>query len=136
MLEWLVAPIAATVFTVLIAGAYLAIGALARKKPSLINVPYKSEFIALLPEARERVIAPVRSYLWAFPLCFDWLAAWLAIGIYRVATGAAERLEVWPIFAAAGLEFALAVHSLLVTRRLILQEIGLEPRAGEFPPGA
>lgn len=68
--HWLLLPCIATAMTALFVGIGFGLQKLARDAPDWINLPRKARFVALPPEARVRVTAPLRRLVWMLPLAF------------------------------------------------------------------
>jgi hypothetical protein len=89
---------------------------LARRRPGLINLPRKAAFLALGPEERVRAVAPVAGYLGVLSLLVGLLILLLMVDTHAVATGRAETIAVWPVWAMLAAALAGLVPLVLAVR--------------------
>jgi len=94
----------------------------ARRSPGLINLPRKPTFLRLPPDARERVVAPMRALTALLPLLFVGLFWWIAESMAGFAgPGGSARLRLpWAAPAVVlGLVFVLVGVAWVRTSRAI-----------------
>lgn len=126
--NWLGMPILGSVMSLMMGGAALSVGWLARHVPEIVNVPDKPLWLSLAPEARIRSLAPVRALL-----------AWVGVGLNflfgamlgctaAVARGSMSTMPWWPIVGFVAVTLALVVLATIRTRQRIRMEVAIAAR--------
>ena len=126
--NWLGMPILSSIMSLMMGGASLATGALARHVPGIVNVPDKALWLALPAEARVRSLASVRALL-----------AWVGVGLNclfggmlactsAVAKGTMATMPWWPVVGFVAVTLGFVVLSTLRTRQRIRIEVAVAGR--------
>ena len=83
ILSWFALPLIATALVAM----FNAIGSLAANKPQLWNIPKKTEFLTLSPEARRPITQMMENFMTLTAICLLLLFISLQISMYQVAAG-------------------------------------------------
>ena len=126
--NWLGLPIISSVMSVMIGGAAMSVGALARHMPGIVNVPDKPLWLSLPADGRVRSLAPVRSLLMWVGVGLNCLFGAMLACTAAVAKGAMVTMPWWPIVGFVALTLAFVVLSTLRTRQRIRMEFAIEAR--------
>lgn len=99
-------------------GRYLAV-----KRPEIVNLPRKREWLKLPVEARLRVMAPVKTLLYGIALFTNLLMLSIVIDTYAVAIGQATSLPTTRLYLAVGGILILIALSWVQIRRKVGDEL-------------
>ncbi len=115
ILGWFGLPALSLAMAAFLLGIGWCIGWMTRTSPMLINVPRKQLFLALSPQGRLVIVAPVRVFLTWVTALVTLLFLWIVEGSARVAVGLDATLSSWPVFVMIGLILGTLPFFLLVT---------------------
>jgi uncharacterized membrane protein len=124
--NWLILPGIAALLLLILGGLSLALGSLAVRTPSWVNLPQRELFRRLSPEGRRRAIEPLRTLLLGIAGLYTAFSIWVLDGITRVALGEVDQIGSLP-------PIALVVGTVLIallghngTRRAVEAEASRE----------
>lgn len=116
---WFALPIVSLVLLALLAGVTLLIDRLARRSPTLVNMPNKELFLRLSEQGRSDAVRPARTLLLSIDAIVMLVFAFIIEGTGRVAVGQMATLPSWPILVLLGVIFTCVIGFMLATTRSI-----------------
>lgn len=120
--SWFPLPILSTGMTAFMLGIGAAVLSLSVRRPDMVNIPSKEKFLALGPEARTRVLEPLRAMLFGMPLVVNLIFCYVLLGIYAVATETMRVLPLWPVALLIASQLIFTIGSIYAIQRAIRQE--------------
>ena len=123
--NWLGMPIMGSVMSVMMGGAALAVGALARHMPEIVNVPDKALWLTLPADARARSLVAVRALLMWVAIGLNCLFGAMLATTAAVAKGTMATMPWWPIVGFVAVTLAFVVLSTVRTRQRIRMEFAI-----------
>jgi uncharacterized membrane protein len=126
--NWLGMPIISSVMSVMMGGAALCVGLLARHMPGIVNVPDKALWMSLPAEARVRSLSSLRALLEWVGVGLNCLFGGMLACTSAVARGTVATMPWWPIVGFVGVTLVLVVLSTVRTRQRIRIEVAVAGR--------
>lgn len=126
--NWLGMPILGSVMSLMMGGAALSVGPLARHMPEIVNVPDKPLWLSLAPDARARSLSPVRALLAWIGVGLNFLFGGMLACTAAVAKGTMTSMPWWPIVGFVAGTLAFVVLATVRTRQRIRIEVAIAAR--------
>jgi len=124
--NWFGLPILGTLIGVFLIAIMAVVPWLLRVAPGIVNIPRKTQLLALPADSQRRALAPMTTMMATLATAIVLMFIYIIHCTARIATGDASILALWPIFALIALILVLAVIGHFATVRRIDSETAVQ----------
>lgn len=124
--NWFGLPILGTLIGVFLTAIMAGVPWLLRVAPGIVNIPRKTQLLALPADSQRRALAPMTTMMASIATVIVLIFIYIIHGTARIATGDATILAVWPLFVLIALILALLIIGHFATVRRIDSESAVQ----------